>query len=606
MSAALRRPGHLRHHRRPGQEDDLPVAVPAGGAAGCSTARSSAWPSTTGPTTTCAATPASPSAAAGEHARRDGVRPVSRRGCATCRVTSTTPATYDAAGAAIGGARRPCSTWRSRRRCSDRSSSGCTTPASPTDARVVVEKPFGHDLASAQALNEELHTVHRRGADLPHRPLPRQAVGRGHPVPAVRQHHARAGLEPPVRVAACRSRWPRTSAWRTAARSTTRSARCATSCRTTCCRCSAWSRWSRRPALGSTTLQRPQAATCSAPCPTVDPHARRPRPVRRLPRRAGRRPDSTTETFARCGCRSTTGAGPGCRSSSGPARRCRRRSPRCASSSTSRRGSGSPPRTRTGPRPTSWSCASTRCPAPVSCWRRRPPDGDGLRDVHLDMDFASEGGEGPTPYEVLLSAPCAANRRDFARQDAVEETWRIVQPLLDAPPPVDPVRTGLVGPGGGRCPDPLPRRLAPGPGWADLQSRVRPPGDRVRGVDEPDVGERLRHVAQHPPGCRVVLLAEQADVVAQGEQAVEHDLRSVAFSDQGQALHEPERADEERALPHPAVRRGSRPSGSAAAARRRGRVPSTACTVATMRGSSGGRKPTSGIISRLASIAVVP
>ena len=35
-------------------------------------------------------------------------------------------------------------------------------------ARVVVEKPFGHDLASAQALNEVLLGTFRRGAHLPH------------------------------------------------------------------------------------------------------------------------------------------------------------------------------------------------------------------------------------------------------------------------------------------------------------------------------------------------------------------------------------------------------------------------------------------------------
>ena len=39
------------------------------------------------------------------------------------------------------------------------------------------------------------------------------------------------------------------------------------------------------------------------------------------------------------------------------------------------------------------------------------------------------GGEGPTPYEVLLDAAMRGNSSSFARQDAVEETWRVVQPL---------------------------------------------------------------------------------------------------------------------------------------------------------------------------------
>ena len=75
--------------------------------------------------------------------------------------------------------------------------------------------------------------VHRRVAAVPDRPLPREDGPRRDPLPALRQHDARAGLEPQLRRVACRSRWPRTSASRTAATSTTRSARCATSSSTT-------------------------------------------------------------------------------------------------------------------------------------------------------------------------------------------------------------------------------------------------------------------------------------------------------------------------------------------------------------------------------------
>jgi glucose-6-phosphate 1-dehydrogenase len=62
------------------------------------------------------------------------------------------------------------------------------------------------------------------------------------------------------------------------------------------------------------------------------------------------------------------------------------------------------------------------------------------------MEFAQEGGEGPTPYEVLLSAAMAGDTARFTRQDAVEETWRIMQPLLDAPTPVHPYTPGSWGP----------------------------------------------------------------------------------------------------------------------------------------------------------------
>ena len=66
--------------------------------------------------------------------------------------------------------------------------------------------------------------------------------------------------------------------------------------------------------------------------------------------------------------------------------------------------------------------------------------------VSLDMEFAEEGGEGPTPYEVLLSAALRGDATRFTRQDSVEETWRIVQPLLDSPPAVHPYAKGSWGP----------------------------------------------------------------------------------------------------------------------------------------------------------------
>ncbi len=76
----------------------------------------------------------------------------------------------------------------------------------------------------------------------------------------------------------------------------------------------------------------------------------------------------------------------------------------------------------------------------------RDADDDGVRGIHLDMDFASEGGAGRTPYEELLSAALRGDRSNFTRQDSVEETWRIVQPLLDDPPPVETYAPGTWGP----------------------------------------------------------------------------------------------------------------------------------------------------------------
>jgi glucose-6-phosphate 1-dehydrogenase len=66
--------------------------------------------------------------------------------------------------------------------------------------------------------------------------------------------------------------------------------------------------------------------------------------------------------------------------------------------------------------------------------------------ISLDMEFAREGGEGATPYEVLLRAAMLGDSTRFARQDSVEEAWRIMQPLIEAPPPVHPYAPGSWGP----------------------------------------------------------------------------------------------------------------------------------------------------------------
>ena len=71
----------------------------------------------------------------------------------------------------------------------------------------------------------------------------------------------------------------------------------------------------------------------------------------------------------------------------------------------------------------------------------RPPE-----QITLDMEFADEGGEGPTPYEVLLHAAMMGDSKRFTRQDGVEEAWRVFQPLIDSPPPVHPYAKGSWGP----------------------------------------------------------------------------------------------------------------------------------------------------------------
>src|SRR3954452_13776592 len=66
--------------------------------------------------------------------------------------------------------------------------------------------------------------------------------------------------------------------------------------------------------------------------------------------------------------------------------------------------------------------------------------------IEFDVEFAEEGGEGPTPYEVLLYGAMMGDSSRFTRQDGVEEAWRIMQPLFDDPPPVHDYAPGSWGP----------------------------------------------------------------------------------------------------------------------------------------------------------------
>jgi glucose-6-phosphate 1-dehydrogenase len=73
-------------------------------------------------------------------------------------------------------------------------------------------------------------------------------------------------------------------------------------------------------------------------------------------------------------------------------------------------------------------------------------DQPGAGRIDLDMEFSQEGGEGATPYEVLLHAAMVGDSTRFTSQDGVEETWRVMQPLLDSPPSVHSYAPGSWGP----------------------------------------------------------------------------------------------------------------------------------------------------------------
>jgi glucose-6-phosphate 1-dehydrogenase len=66
------------------------------------------------------------------------------------------------------------------------------------------------------------------------------------------------------------------------------------------------------------------------------------------------------------------------------------------------------------------------------------------RTVDLDVDLG--GPNVPTPYEELLHAAIVGDATLFTREDVVEETWRVLEPLLDLPSAPDPYAPGTWGP----------------------------------------------------------------------------------------------------------------------------------------------------------------
>ena len=91
---------------------------------------------------------------------------------------------------------------------------------------------------------------------------------------------------------------------------------------------------------------------------------------------------------------------------------------------------------------------SHQCPAPAmsvsgTAWAMSEPT---MRTIDLSLIFSGELGDPPEPYERLFGDLLQGEARLFVREDSEEETWRIVQPLLDAPPAVEPYARGSWGP----------------------------------------------------------------------------------------------------------------------------------------------------------------
>ncbi len=71
---------------------------------------------------------------------------------------------------------------------------------------------------------------------------------------------------------------------------------------------------------------------------------------------------------------------------------------------------------------------------------------EAFEPADLEVLFEKVPGEDPEPYERLLGDAIAGRHQLFTRQDTVEETWRIVEPLLEEPGPVHAYQPGTWGP----------------------------------------------------------------------------------------------------------------------------------------------------------------
>jgi glucose-6-phosphate 1-dehydrogenase len=71
---------------------------------------------------------------------------------------------------------------------------------------------------------------------------------------------------------------------------------------------------------------------------------------------------------------------------------------------------------------------------------------EAFQAADLEVLFEKVPGEDPEPYERLLGDAIAGNHQLFTRQSAIEETWRVVQPLLEEPGPVHSYEQGTWGP----------------------------------------------------------------------------------------------------------------------------------------------------------------
>ena len=100
-----------------------------------------------------------------------------------------------------------------------------------------------------------------------------------------------------------------------------------------------------------------------------------------------------------------------------------------------------------GSRARTSSCSGST-PRPACAWssKRTAPTRRARSRSRSTWISPHQGGAGLTPYETLFEAALKGDHSPFTRQETVEEAWRIVQPLLDSRAPVQSYRRGSWGP----------------------------------------------------------------------------------------------------------------------------------------------------------------
>ena len=83
---------------------------------------------------------------------------------------------------------------------------------------------------------------------------------------------------------------------------------------------------------------------------------------------------------------------------------------------------------------------------------------EAFEPADLEVLFEKVPGEDPEPYERLLGDAIEGSSQLFTRQDTIEETWRIVMPLLEDPGEVHTYEPGSWGP---KQADELTRGICP-------------------------------------------------------------------------------------------------------------------------------------------------